>query len=313
MNRLLIALAVALTAATVRAESPAVEPVVQAAVAPAVADNQAEPAATPKEPSSLIVVEAHDGKAPIMITNYRPVVDSVKGDKSKLLRYRLTPNLPEITNEGLLSGKGSQADVDRLNKGRDKVGTLPKITLIPCDDGCVGNSDYEKAAKKFIAAYEQGFRNGTFVPRGTMTVKVRYFKERGFLAKQVPNPGNPDIFAYSFPLEGKLVTLMAKDSSKSSDMDAIVTRAAGQLLMTMMFEVGVGKRPSILDEINKDDKTLKALGGAVGAVNDFFGKDYKPTIEPMTTAYNNLLPAIDGIEPNEVDPLDHVVTIYSYF
>ncbi len=265
-----------------------------------------------KEPKALPFIEAKDGKAAIMITNHPKVLEVVKGDKSKLLRYRLSQNLPEITNEALLTGKGNQADVDRMNKGHEKIGTLPKLKLIPCDEGCVGNSDYEKAAKKFIATYEQGFRQGTFEPRGTMTVKVRYFNERSFLARQLPNPANPDIFAYSFPLEGKLVTLMAMDSSKSSDMDGLAVRAAGRLLLTMIFEVGVGKRPYILDEIQKDDKLLKTMGGAMTTVNNFFGKDYKPTIEPMTVAHNSLLPAIDGIEPNEIDPLDHVVTIYRW-
>lgn len=313
MNRLLFAALLALTAAAVQADPVfADDPSLSTGEAPA-AVAYTHPDATParKAPSALIVEEAKDGKAAILITNHPKVLESVKGYQSKLLRYRLNENLPEITHEALLTGKGSKEDLARLNDGRDKVGTLPKLKLIPCDDGCVGNADYETAAKQFIAAYEQGFRNGTFVPRGVMTVKVRYFKQRGALARHfLPGAGNPDIFAISFPLEGKLITLASKDFSSTPNMKDLTLRAAGQLWTILSLEVGVGKRPGFFDEIDADNTLLKPIVAVSDAVHNVFGKVYSSSISPMTEADNNLLPAIDGIEPNEIDPLDREVRLY---
>lgn len=248
--------------------------------------------------------------APIMVSSYPKLREKYAGHEDVLLKYRFSPNLPEITSKALLDGVGDKNIFDKLNRGEEKIGFIPRLTIVPCDDGCLGNGDYDKAVKRFLGNYNQGVAKGHFAYRGNMTVKVRWFKQRGFLEKQMPIPANRDVFAIAFPVEGKLITISLRDGSKQSDMNSLAVKASGMLWSMLVLQMGVGIKPFPLLELlpqaerNWLKQTNDALAPVVLTLDQFFGaEDQRSRIEPMGPQFNNLLPAVDGIGPNEVAPI----------
>jgi hypothetical protein len=249
-------------------------------------------------------------RAPILVTTHPEIRAKYAGHEDLLLKFRASENLPEVINESLLGGPAS------ANTG--KIGTKPRLTVLPCDIGCSGNSDYDKAVNSFLTSYAKSVVDGAYEFRGSMTVKVRWFKQRSYFERQLPIPGNQDTFAISFPLEGKLITLSARDGGDRSAMDALTTSVSGLLSIQLVLQAGIGVKPSPLQALlpTAELSWLNKFDNAVAPQLTAFitmlgGKDYRSRIEPMTAADNVLLPAVDGIEPNEIDPITETVFLNS--
>lgn len=244
---------------------------------------------------------------PVVTTN--PTIrKKYAGHEELLLKYRKSENLPEVTNDAMIDGTATE------KQAKEKLGTIPRLTVLPCDDGCKGNGDYEKAVSLFLKNYEGQVREGFYTYRGNMTIKVRWFNQRGYFKRQAGILTGSDVFAISFPLEGKLVTLAHRDGSSTADMDAIVTLSSGLFSLMMSSEIGLGLKPYPLQELlpESERKFMRQLNDTlrpiVSALDNLLGnQDYRSRVEPMTEEYANLLPAIDGILPNEIDPLNKVV------
>ena len=248
----------------------------------------------------------------IRVSTHPKVLEQVSGHEALLLKFRPNENLPEVTNEELLQGYADKDAVARLKKSTVKVGTLPRLKLLPCDEGC-DTDDYRKAEKMFLAKYDKAVANGHFTYRGTMTAKVRWYKVKSYIARKLSVPVS-DVFAISFPIEGKLYTLSTWQMGKDYDVDSLTTKAAARLFLMMFNQVGLGIKPASLQRLlpeterNFLTRFSDATAGASLAFDSLLGQeDTRSRLEPMTEADNALLPAIDGILPNEVDPLTEPV------
>jgi hypothetical protein len=216
--------------------------------------------------------------------------------------FRPNQNMPEITNEDLLrgyaeNGKASGRNVNSL------IGYMPKLKVLPCPVDCNG-SDYDKAVAAFIDGYEG--EGNHFQHRGEMIVQVRWFHQRPWYQHAVPY--GADIFGVEFMLEGKVISLgkhtvvAGKGTVDSADLARdIGARMAAELAFTL----GMGVKPSYIYSAND---LGQGVAGALSAVNTTIDgvlgvEDVRPRIEPATDANNNLLPAIDGIQPNEIEPI----------
>lgn len=256
-----------------------------------------------QEPQETVSTPAAD----IRVTSHPKVLESVGGNTAMLLKYRLNENLPEVTNEDLLQGEADKEAVARLKPGAVQVGTLPRLKLIPCDEGC-DTDTYRKAEQQFLAKYNKAVTSGHFTFRGSMTAKVRWFYVKEGLLKKFNM--RPDVFAISFPVEGKLLTLSTRLRGAENNLDSLTSRAAGRFFLMMFSQVGVGVKPTPLQrllpgaEAGSLTEFNEATAGIVKAVDSWAGQeDARSRLEPMTEADNVLLPAFDGILPNEVDPL----------
>jgi hypothetical protein len=215
--------------------------------------------------------------------------------------FRPNQNMPEIVNEDLLRGYAENGKAAGRNVS-NLIGYMPKLKVIPCQVECSG-ADYERAVAEFIKGYEGDGAN--FQYRGEMPVQVRWFKSRGFLQTLVPY--GSDEFGISFMLEGKVISL-GKAGSAGGNMKAhsLAYDIGAKLGFELAYTLGMGVKPSYLSDTNN---ITNGVAGAImttgTAVDGILGvDDVRPRVEPATEANSrNLLPAIDGIQPNEVLPI----------
>lgn len=248
--------------------------------------------------------------------------EAFAGHEGALLKYRNSYNLPEITNPILLErsskpGQDDKAALEKMNAKGAIVGTVPRLKFIPCDEGCQGNGDYDAAVKSFVKLYEDGVKSGKWAYRGEMALKVRWFHQRTFFEKNLPL-FKRDIFAISYPLEGKLVTISGRSMDKKSSMEDTVGRVA-MIFNLGMLQMAQGGKPGPLQALlpEQEQRWLSTLNNSLVPVVQFLDKltgneDRRSRIEPMSEADNALLPAIDGIRPNEVEPLKETFFLNSY-
>jgi len=217
--------------------------------------------------------------------------------------FRPTPNLPEIVNEDVLRGMSETGKAP--GKASSFIGYMPKLKVLPCAKGCEGK-DYDRA----VAALLKGYRGDGkyFKERGEMVVQVRWFNTRPWYMKSVPYTA--DVFGVSFILEGKLVSLGKTSGVGTHVVAADLAESIGaRLAVELAYSLGTGVRPPILVPMNKD-----ALHGVATAVMETGAKvdgmlgvdDVRSRIEPATEANANLLPAIDGINPGEIEPISEI-------
>lgn len=218
---------------------------------------------------------------------------------AKPVLFRPSENMPELVNEDVVRGMAESGK--KPGRTSDFLGYMPKLKVLPCAKGCEGR-DYERAVKEFIKGYTG---NGKyFKERGEMIVQVRWYNTRPFLMRQLPY--SADVFGVSFMLEGKVVSLGMKSGVGVSVSSYELAKDLGaRLAAELAFTLGMGVQPSYLSTTNN---ASVGVGGAVMAtgakVDGLLGvDDVRPRIEPATEANNNLLPAIDGIAPNEVAPI----------
>ena len=222
--------------------------------------------------------------------------------------FRPNPSMPELTNEDVLKGM-TESDKDP-RKMSQFLGYIPKLKVLPCPKGCEG-SGYERAVKEFI----KGFRGNSkyYEERGEMIVQVRWFNQRPFLMRQVPYTA--DVFGVSFILEGKLVSL-GKSSGVGISVSAYELAAdmGARLASDLFLSMGMGVRSNLFTPMKEGSLAGVATGlsNVNTAVAGVLGvDDVRSRIEPVTDAHKHLLPAIDGIGPNEVRPITEMQYISS--
>ncbi|MFM0204396.1 hypothetical protein PQR53_31630 [Paraburkholderia fungorum] len=216
--------------------------------------------------------------------------------------FRPNQNMPEITNEDLLRGYAENGKAAGRNVS-SVIGYMPKLKVLPCPVDCQG-SDYEKAVAAFINGFEG--EGNHFQQRGEMIVQVRWFHQRPWYQHAVPY--GADDFGVEFMLEGKVISLGKATvvGGKGSVDSADLARDIGaRMAVELAFTLGMGVKPTYLDTTNNLGKglvgTLSTVTTTIGSV--LGAEDVRPRIEPATDANNNLLPAIDGIQPNEIQPI----------
>lgn len=220
--------------------------------------------------------------------------------KTQAAVFRPSPNLPEIVNEDLIRGM-SESGETKTGKGSQFIGYMPKLKVLPCAKGCEGK-DYDTAVAEFIKGYRGNKK--LFEERGEMIVQVRWFNVRPFLMRSLPYTA--DVFGVSFMLEGKVISL-GKSSGPGTSVTArdLANVLGGRLAMELAYTLGMGAKPSFLQ---RGIVSGEGFGGGVIAVGKTLDnltgvEDVRPRIEPATEAHANLLPAVDGILPNEVEPI----------
>ena len=217
--------------------------------------------------------------------------------------FRPTQNLPEVVNEDVLRGMSETGKAP--GKASNFIGYMPKLKVLPCAKGCEGK-DYDRA----VAALIRGYRGegNYFKERGEMVVQVRWFNSRPWYMKSVPY--SADVFGVSFILEGKLVSL-GKTSGVGTKVAAadLAESIGARLAAELAYSLGMGVRPTFLVPVNKDAlhgvaTTVMETGAKVDGVLGV--EDVRSRIEPVTEASTNLLPAVDGIKPGEIEPISEI-------
>lgn len=305
MNKFIIAMlgSLALTAA---AQDAPVTPESTAATLSTAAAVPAE-AAPVNSLAALAQVKLPDG----VVTDSHPLKRALVTPKSSLALFRPSPNMPEVTHEGFLRGMTETNSTPDRAAGAAKsnkspvLGYLPKLKVLPCAVGCKG-SKYDEAVSAFIKGYRGA---GVFQDRGELIVQVRWFNVRPFLMRQMPY--SADQFGVSMMLEGKLVSFgLSSGVGKSVDAAELASDLGARLAVDLAFTMGLGKRSTLLNPYNS-----QVLGGVPDAiirtsksVKAFLGDDdMSSRMEPATEAHQHLLPAIDGIQPGEVNPITEVI------
>lgn len=213
--------------------------------------------------------------------------------------FRPSENMPEIVNEDLLRGMSETGKTP--GSVSEFIGYMPKLKVRPCAKGCEG-TDYERAVSAFIKGYQGDGKH--FKERGEMIVQVRWYNTRPWYARSLPY--GADTFGVSFMLEGKVVSLGKKSIVRGKETSSELARDLGaRMAMELAYTLGVGVKSTYLSATNN---ASTGVGGAIMAtgakVDGLLGvDDVRSRIEPATEANSNLLPAIDGIKPGEVEPI----------
>lgn len=218
---------------------------------------------------------------------------------SKPALFRPSESMPEVVHEEFLRGMSESGKTpDRVS---DFIGYMPKLKVLPCAKGCEG-ADYERAVSAFIKGYQGNGKH--FKERGEMIVQVRWYNTRPWYARSLPY--GADTFGVSFMLEGKVVSLGKKSIVGGKETSKELARDIGARMATeLAFTLGMGVKPTYLSATNNASTGFSGAIMATGAkVDDVLGvEDVRSRIEPATEANSNLLPAIDGIRPGEIEPI----------
>jgi hypothetical protein len=244
----------------------------------------------------------------VMTVQHPLKAEYIAKTKLPLAVYRPSPNMPDIDNEDLLRGVVESGKTPgNMSK---RVGYMPKLKVIPCATGCEG-SDYEKAVKALIKGYRGDGKS--FEERGEMPVQVRWFKVRPFLQRQLPY--GADEFGISFMLEGKVVTIgMNSGVGKSISAHELAKEMGGRLAVDLAFSLGLGSKSNMFADVQamKDGTLAAGVSGVNAGINSALGvTDTRSRIEPATEMHANLLPAVDGIKPNEIAPIKQMFYLNS--
>lgn len=246
---------------------------------------------------------------PVVQTNRTGVLNAYAEQPWRLMKFRPNINLPELVDAQIVNNTPN-LDINKINaqfnNNERLIFTLPRLSIIPCDDGCVGNKDYEKAVQAFIKSYSPVKSDKGVAPRGVMKVKVRWFNQRSYLQKANPLSFAQDVFAIQFPIEGNLVTISSSSFGKSSDINDNIEKVANSFNIAVVLPITYGLRNSFSMALDPsyDPSVMQKFGDFVaptvrGLQKALGQNDYLSRIEPMTPD-NPLLPAIDGIQPGEL-------------
>ncbi len=228
----------------------------------------------------------------------------------RVAHFRPNLNLPEmidadVLNDTLTDEKAATLN-RRLARSEAVLVTMPRLTLLPCDEGCVGNSDYDKMAKRFMDAYNDMARSSAVATRGEMKVKVRWFRKKSLLEGVNPLSLGQQAFGIEFPIEGNMLTLSASAFGDKAKLEDCVDSVALKFKAGVIFPLSLGLRnyytltldphydPRAMERVNA------TLASPVRGLQSMLGQtDYSSRVEPITQANNALLPAIDGIKAGE--------------
>jgi hypothetical protein len=270
----------------------------------AASDADVDPAAlVPAQPAST----HRTGLPPGVITEQNPLKLAIIEQRgARKAYYRPNENMPDLSNEDALRGKLSDGKTEAQARG-EVIGYMPRLRVIPCSDGCDGSA-YDKAVAALVSGYRGTMPNIAY--RGEMLVRVSRFHHLSFLSSMVPTFN--ESISIQFVMQGRLVTL----SKAAMDNHGSATDLAEQLGSTLgtqvLLQLGVGIAPGVtIPEQNTGlhsatHSVLKVTGAILGAI----GTDTaRSTVGPVPEGDVSLLPAIDGIGPNEVDPLTETTSI----
>jgi hypothetical protein len=297
------------TASDVNTDTQAVaNPVASdAAAIAAEQDRLANMPALPAGTAASAAGETTAGHPPLPVgvtTEQNPLKVAFMAKSSSVPAYfRPNPNMPEIVNEDILRGMSENGKATGRNVNA-LIGYMPKLKIIPCPVDCSGD-DYDKAVAAFVNGYE-GEWGPHFQHRGEMIVQVRWFHARPWYARSLPY--GTDSFGVSFMLEGKVVSLGKKSMVGGKvTADSLAQDIGSKMGFELAYSLGMGVKPSY---INQPDSASNAAIGAViatgNAVDHLLGADdVRPRVEQATESNSNLLPAVDGIQPNEIEPMTH--------
>lgn len=257
--------------------------------------------------SSRPTPENSTGLPPGVITEQNPLKLAVISSKewAKKAYYRPNDNMPDLSNEDLLRGVLSPGKT-REQASREVIGSLPRLVVLPCSDGCSGSA-YDDA----VDALERGYRGDSknVAERGQMIVRISRLHHRSFLAGLVPTFN--DSISIQFVLQGRLVTLskagIAAAAHGSGGNSTNMAEDLGALLAVhLLRELGVGIAPTFTVPAPKNG-FHDAIAGVLTAGNTLLsavGTDSPvSSVGPVPDGDVALLPAIDGIGANEVDPM----------
>lgn len=228
----------------------------------------------------------------------------------RIAHFRPNLNLPELLDADLVNGSMTHekaADLERqLALGKTVLWVMPRITLLPCEEGCVGNADYEKMKTRFLKAYNDPARNPAVAYRGEMKVRVRWFRQKTFVEKMNPLSFASEAFGIEFPIEGNVLTLASSETGKNASVEDCVDRVAVLFKAGVIFPMSLGLRnyftatldpqydPSVMDRLNR------FVAGPVRGLQKVLGQtDYSSRYEPIAPRHAALLPAIDGLQAGE--------------
>lgn len=221
--------------------------------------------------------------------------------------YRWSENLPEVVNEDFLRGQIEGAKAPSPGE-QVTLGYLPRLKVIPCDQGCSG-SDYEKMVKRLQEGYGSA---GIFSYRGEMPVKIRWFRHRNFIERMAPM--TTDEVGLSFMLEGKMISFGERTLTGSKASTAELAEIlGGKLALQLSLTLGVGIKPAYLSyDPSKVAEWAVAVDSvlAVGrGLEKVMGReDLRTRVEPVPEHLVKVLsPAIDGIQPGEVNPINQAI------
>lgn len=243
-----------------------------------------------------------------VITEQHPhKVQYLKATRRVPAVFRPNPSMPEMVNQAVLEGLAATGKEPKSIS--EFFGYRPKIKVLPCAKGCEGR-EYEKAVKEFLSAFETDNKN--WKERGEMIVQVRWFNVRPFLQRQLPY--GADQFGVSYMLEGKVISLgKSSGVGKSISAHELAASVGSRMVNDLMLSLALGAKPLSLLPEGRDEGMAAKFMNASASFNDALGvEDIRPRIEPATEAHAVLLPAIDGIKPNEVVPLDKMYYLNSW-
>lgn len=254
--------------------------------------------------------QAPTADQPIVSSNLPGVHRTMATAPWRVAHFRPNLNLPEfldadLVNDTLTDGKA--ADLQRqLTQGKAVLMTFPSLRLLPCDEGCAGNPDYEKMASRFLKSYDDMVRSGAGAYRGEMKLKVRWFRQKSLVERLNPLSFAQQAFAIEFPIEGNVLTLSSSSFGKDASLEKCVDNVAAKFKIGVIFPIALGLRNHYTITLDPQyDPTLVQQANSLAAfpvrgIKTVLGQtDYSSRLEPITTAHQALLPAIDGLRAGE--------------
>jgi hypothetical protein len=298
MRKFLASIALSMTTACVHAQTTEID----------VLSSQSIAAASDATPSIDASNSSHQTSLPPgIITEQNSLkLAIIEQQGAKKAYYRPNESMPDLSNEDALRGRLSSGRTQEQAR-RELVGYMPRLRIIPCSDNC-NSSAYDEAAAALIKGYRGTMPN--VAERGEMIVRISHFHHLSFLASMVPTFN--ESISIQFVLQGRLVTLdkAAMDNHGSAtDM----AEQLGALLGTqVLMQLGVGIAPSVTipaskTALNSAKHSVLKVGSSI--LNVVGTDSAHSTIGPVPDGDISLLPAIDGIGPNEIEPLTETTEI----
>jgi hypothetical protein len=246
---------------------------------------------------------------PGIITEQNPLkLAIIEKQGAKKAYYRPNENMPNLSNEDALRGTLSEGKTETQARS-EIIGYMPRLRVTPCPDDC-NSSAYDKAVDALVKGYRGTMPN--IVEQGEMAVRISHFHHLSFLASMVPTFN--ESISIQFVLQGRLVTLekAAIAGSNGASATSMAEQLGALLGIQVLMQLGIGIAPGVT--VPAEKTTLHAAEHSVlkvtGAILNALGTDVeRSSVGPVPDGDVSLLPAIDGIGPNEVEPLTETTAI----
>lgn len=245
-----------------------------------------------------------------------------KNNPTLAMVFRPTENMPEIVKVDQV--RAMTALGKPLSDVPQFIGYLPKLTVLPCSNGCSGLA-YERAVNAFLEGYATNAMH--FKERGVMMVrvlgnnrlwtgpnpegdtrKISYMLNGKLITlESAPTQSqnlDAETFGISFILEGKLVTVEKKSGAMAGYTTYQLAHELGARLgAELAYTLGMGIKPAYLRMPSEVDSPIASWSYLRKAAAEIYDSVEFIRLQSAGYADNNLLPAIDGILPSEVGHL----------